>query len=177
MPRKPKATVDASKDDALADKGPKPKRNAKGQLMERPPWSPMRPGVSGNPSGRPRSTIEMKQQAAAATDSAIKLQRMVTELQLKLAEAHMERASDPRLTPDQRLEAITAAMKSIDSTGLAAAQGLLDRGHGKPQQRVEVDSAGALGDMDDDELAVFIGTVGPQVVGLIQARRKKLIDG
>lgn len=176
MPRKPKASVAAppvtgdAKGDPIAIKSPK--RNAKGQLMEKPPWSPMAPGVSGNPAGRPRSTTEMKQQAAQSTDMALALKRKVAELQLKLADMHATRAEDPSLTPEQRIEALTAAMKSIDNVGLGAAQSLLDRGHGKPQQKVEVDSRGVLDEMDDDEVAVFIGTVGPRVVGLIQARRK-----
>jgi hypothetical protein len=163
MARKPKQSVveTASPNSAISAKD---KRYAGLK-----PWPK---GVSGNPAGRPRSTTEMKQQAASHTDTALKLKSMVTELQLKQAIIYAEMSEDPRLSVEERLEALNKAIKSIDSVGLGAAQSLLDRGHGKPQQKVEIDSRTALDEMDDDEVAVFIGKVGPQVVGLIQARRK-----
>lgn len=163
MARKPKQSVDEAAEPSTAITG---KRKGMANLK---PWPK---GVSGNPAGRPRSTTEMKQQAASHTDTALKLKSMVTELQLKQAIIYAEMSEDPRLTVDERLEALNKAIKSIDSVGLGAAQSLLDRGHGKPQQKVEIDSRTALDEMDDDEVAVFIGKVGPQVVGLIQARRK-----
>lgn len=167
MPRKPKAPVVAP----TTETGTKPP--GKWKLPEAAKPFMWKPGQSGNPSGRPRSTTEMKQQAAAYTDSAMKLKGMVTELQLKQAEIYAEMAADPKLSVEERLEALSKAIKSIDAVGLGAAQSLLDRGHGKPQQNVAVDHRTVIDEMDDDEVAVFIGTVGPQVVGLIQARRKK----
>lgn len=173
MARKPKQSVAESKVPADGNKDKIPSGhhpNSQANLVKWPK------GVSGNPAGRPRSTTEMKQQAASHTDTALKLKSMVTELQLKQAIIYAEMAEDPRLSVEERLEALNKAIKSIDSVGLGAAQSLLDRGHGKPQQKVEIDSRTALDEMDDDEVAVFIGKVGPQVVGLIQARRKKVID-
>jgi hypothetical protein len=164
-----------SKSPAVTDEAGIPKRGNRKLPEEAKPFM-WKPGQSGNPNGRPRSTTEMKQQAASHTDTALKLKSMVTELQLKQAIIYAEMSEDPRLSVEERLEALNKAIKSIDSVGLGAAQSLLDRGHGKPQQKVEIDSRTALDEMDDDEVAVFIGKVGPQVVGLIQARRKKVID-
>lgn len=168
MPRKPKPPTVAVSGESVKPIAAKSDGKAK-RMANLTPWPP---GVSGNPSGRPRSTIEMKQQAAAYTDSAMKLKGMVTELQLKQASIYAERANDPSLTVDERLEMLNKAIKSIDGVGLGAAQSLLDRGHGKPQQKVEVDHRTVIDEMDDDEVGVFIGTMGPQVVALIHARRK-----
>lgn len=165
MPRKPKQSV------AVTNEATVPKVANKPGIPGNT-WGRWKPGESGNPNGRPRSTTEMKQQAASHTDTALKLKSMVTELQLKQAIIYAEMSEDPRLSVEERLEALNKAIRSIDSVGLGAAQSLLDRGHGKPQQKVEIDSRTALDEMDDDEVAVFIGKVGPQVVGLIQARRK-----
>jgi hypothetical protein len=179
MPRKPKASVAAPPVPIVQGVPEKTgtKTPGKWKLPDEAKPFMWKPGQSGNPNGRPRSTTEMKQQAAQSTDMALALKRQVTALQLKLSEMHAERANDPSLTPEQRIEALTAAMRCIDNVGLGAAQSLLDRGHGKPQQKVELDTRGVLDEMSEDDLAVFIGTMGPQVVALIQGRRKAKDDG
>ena len=56
---------------------------------------------------------------------------------------------------------------------IEAAREILDRGHGKPQQKLEVKSQSVLDEMPEDELAEFIVTLGAEVTGILKAKRRR----
>ena len=70
-------------------------------------------GVSGNPGGRPKETAEVRELARERTTKAI-----------------------------EALEAILDDDKQPGSTKVAAAQALLDRGHGRPSTSVDMHVSG-----------------------------------
>src|SRR4029453_17372611 len=99
----------------------------KGNTLAKAHWFPK--GTSGNPAGVPRSTLEMKAQAAALTDDAIRVLR----------------------------DAVHGG--PVSTVAVRAAQELLDRGHGNPPQPgldtpppASGLTAWDLGALDPDEL-------------------------
>lgn len=86
-------------------------------------------GVSGNPGGMHKGTAELKKIAREWTESAIRT-----------------------------LGAVMADVKAPPAARVAAASAILDRGHGKPTQQVEVGGPGAFAAMSDDELDAFIAS-------------------
>ena len=86
-------------------------------------------GVSGNPGGVAKGTGELKKIAREWTESAIRTLGKVMD--------------DPKAPPAARV---------------AAASAILDRGHGKPTQQVEVGGPGAFAAMSEAELDAFIAS-------------------
>ena len=133
------------------------------------PWA-VKPGEVRNPNGRPKSSTEMKQRAAAATDIAmegIETSAQIALLQLKLAHDVLR---DPTSTKEEKLAA--AALMPI-AEGIKSMHALLDRGHGKPQQKVEIDLNTAFEEMTEDELDDFLITVGAEVTKEMVDRKAK----
>ena len=91
-----------------------------------------KPGVSGNPSGRPPrpDTIAARQIFVAVRTAA----RMLTQEAIDTLAAVMR---DGRAPPTARISAAVA---------------LLDRGHGRPPQAVELNIGCDLARLTDDEL-------------------------
>lgn len=119
-----------------------------------------KPGQSGNPAGRPKSTTAMKQMFATLTDDAfeiISLRAQLARMKLRVA---VDVINDPNATPEQKLEALAIA----DSIGLGTVQEILDRGHGKPQQKVEMTSADVFADMTPEEKLNYIIENTPKVL-------------
>lgn len=129
-----------------------------------------KPGESGNPNGRPRSSTEMKQKAAAHTDTALDL----VTLSAQAARTLIQRAHDVILDKNATIEKLQWAEGVIKGqTGLKAAQAILDRGHGKPQQKVDVDFNTFFDEMTPDQLDKFILDTGVDVTAAMKARRAK----
>jgi hypothetical protein len=95
------------------------------------------PGQSGNPGGRQKQDKSVKLLARQYTAEAIKT----------LADV-MRDAGAPT------------------SARVGAAQVLLDRGHGKPLQQLEVGEAGAFADLEEAELDAAIAKMGEQLAML-----------
>lgn len=100
---------------------------------------PFVPGVSGNPSGRPKADKTLKALAREHSAEAI-----------------------------QTLAAIMKDTGATPSARVGAAQALLDRGHGRPLQQLEVGEAGAFSEMDDRELDTVIAKMAGQLAMLTQ---------
>lgn len=126
-----------------------------------------KPGQSGNPAGRPRSSTELKQMAANQTDLAFEVHRLAAELTRMRLQAAVDMLSDPerrrQLTPDD----LDSIGRVIDPAGLAAAAHIIDRGHGKPTQKVEAVRGGPFDDLDQAELAKWIADQLPEVARLL----------
>ena len=104
------------------------------------PSTCFKPGQSGNPSGRPKVDKTLKALAREHTAAAI-----------------------------ERLAAIMNDKGASPSAQVAAATALLDRGHGKPLQQLEVGDAGAFSDMDDKALDAFIANASLKLSGEARA--------
>ena len=91
-----------------------------------------KPGVSGNPGGRPK------------TPQTIEVRRII----LGVKEASRELTLDALDT----LAAIMKDSKAPAAARISAAVALLDRGHGRPFQAVEVKDGVDLGLLSDEEL-------------------------
>lgn len=96
---------------------------------ERKPWQ-FQPGNSANPAGRPK---------ASALEKEVR----------SLARQHTESAI-------QTLAEILTDKDATASARVSAAIAILDRGHGKPLQQIELGEAGAFSEMDDDAIDAFI---------------------
>jgi hypothetical protein len=131
---------------------------------------PWKPGQSGNPAGKPRSTTEMKQKAATYTDLALEVKAMTLQLaKLKLQRA-LEILTDPNNVPSAH--DIEIATQAIDTAALGAAVAMLDRGHGKPQQKVEHDLSSVFDQMTDAEVEQYvIEKAGAMVTGMVARKR------
>jgi hypothetical protein len=131
-----------------------------------------KPGQSGNPKGRPKSSTEMKQRAASLTDVAMD----ILEMQAMLAMRRLQWASDvlsaAKEHPQDVVEAALKLAGDKDLTG--AAQAILDRGHGKATQKVENSNADMFDEMTREEFEDFLVTAGKKVIGRL-ADRKKLL--
>jgi hypothetical protein len=126
------------------------------------------PGQSGNPNGRPKSTTEMKQRAASLTDLALD----VIEMSVQLTRRRMEKALEILGSKNATVEELEFAKGVLDKEGLAAAQQLLDRGHGKPQQKVDIDLSSIFDEMSEEEVADYLVNAGQRVTADLLARRK-----
>jgi hypothetical protein len=91
-----------------------------------------KPGVSGNPSGRPRRS-----------DTIVARQALVTVRMA--ARALTQEAIDT-------LAAVIRDGKAPPAARISAATALLDRGHGRPSQAVELNVGCDLARLTDDEL-------------------------
>jgi uncharacterized protein DUF5681 len=141
------------------------KRNEKGHFIE----GRWKKGESGNPAGRPRTSTEMKQIAAGHTDLALEVKRLTLQIQRSRLEVAMEILKDPDASHDLKLE----AAKVIESkAAISAAVAMLDRGHGKPQQKVELDVNNAFDRMTDEELEQWLISHAAEAVAGIAAKRK-----
>jgi hypothetical protein len=89
-----------------------------------------KPGQSGNPAGRPKASAGQREAKA-------------------LAKEHTAAAI-------ATLAEILKDKKATASARVAAATAILDRGHGKPLQQVEIGEAGVFSDMSDEELEAWI---------------------
>lgn len=168
----PRVTVPAmtqsSVDEPTGNTG-QPIRDEKGRLQPGHPYA-WKPGQSGNPAGRPRSSTEMKQMAASYTDLALSVKAMTLEIQ----RLRLEKALDViRNAKIHTLDEVILATSVIDSPqAMAAVNAMLDRGHGKPQQKVELDVNNAFDRMSDEELEQWVISNGAEVVAGIAAKRK-----
>jgi hypothetical protein len=95
---------------------------------------PWQKGQSGNPGGRAKQDKSVKLLARQYTAEAIKT----------LAEVMRDTGA-------------------ATSARVGAAQVLLDRGHGKPLQQLEVGEAGAFADLEEAELDAAIAKMGAQL--------------
>ena len=130
-------------------------------------------GQSGNPGGRPKTDHQMKARAANSTELALG----VLERHVRLAHAKLEWAIEVLSDPQSSAQEIEAAIAVADSkVGLDAARELLDRGHGRPQQRVEVDHRSALDDIDPDQADEWLLSKSTRVLEHI-IQKRKTIDG
>lgn len=127
-----------------------------------------KPGQSGNPSGRPRSTTEMKQRAAISTDIALGVFELTTQLAYARLQWAVDVLADPHSPPDNVALALLVA---TSKPGHDAAQHLLDRGHGRPQQKLEIDTATELDGLSEDELDDVIVKLAAKVVGEMKAKK------
>jgi Family of unknown function (DUF5681) len=91
-----------------------------------------KPGVSGNPGGRPKrpQTIEVRRIILGVKEAAREL----------------------TLDAIDTLAAIMKDQKAPAAARISAAVALLDRGHGRPYQAVEVKDGVDLGLLSDEEL-------------------------
>ena len=112
----------------------------------------------------------MKRRAANLTDLAMD----IIEMQAVLARRRLEWAigvlHDSKATQEEIAAALAVAEGKI---GQEAAQAILDRGHGKPQQKVEVDHRHVFDELDDDEREVWMIDLGQRVMKDIQDRREQ----
>lgn len=129
------------------------------------------PGQSGNPNGRPRSTVEMKQKASTYTDDAVELMGMATQLTKMRVRAALDMLSDPAFRQTLRPEELDTLGRVIDPAGLAAASHILDRGHGKPKPPTDEGGHNPFAGLDDDELDKWIITEAPAALERIKNRR------
>lgn len=97
------------------------------------------PGQSGNPGGRRKEDKSVKALARQFTAEAI-----------------------------QTLAEIMQDKDAATASRVAAASTLLDRGHGKPLQQLEVGEAGAFSELDDAELDNVIAKMGAQLATLMR---------
>lgn len=140
----------------------------KGSWLEPYKWQP---GQSGNPNGRPRSTVEMKQKASTYTDDAVELMGMATQLTKMRVRAALDMLSDPAFRQTLRPEELDTLGRVIDPAGLAAASHILDRGHGKPKPPTDEGGHNPFAGLDDDELDKWIITEAPAALERIKNRR------
>lgn len=133
------------------------------------PWS-WKPGQSGNPGGRPKSTTEMRQAAAAHTDLALRVKALSLEVARRKLEKALEILDDPKGATIEELE---LASRAIDNAALNAAQAMLDRGHGKPVAKVDLNVNDVFSQMSDEELDNYLISQGLTVVNEIQRKAKK----
>jgi hypothetical protein len=93
------------------------------------PGKPFKPGVSGNPGGKPKVIIEVVQAARERTVEAIKT---LTKIML-----------DPKATGSARVSAAVA---------------ILERGWGKPAATISLNHEGDLRTFSDAELTAIIAS-------------------
>ena len=108
-----------------------------GSIKDRPWLIPWQPGQSGNPGGRPKQDKSVKLLARQFTAEAI-----------------------------QTLAEVMRDTGAATSARVGAAQVLLDRGHGRPLQQLEVGEAGAFADLEEAELDAAIAKMGEQLAML-----------
>jgi len=132
---------------------------------------------SPNPSGRPKTSVEVKQKLASHADMALDLQIMAAQITVMRARRALEMLQDPdayaKLTPSD----IDMLGRVIDPVGLAAAQAILDRAFGKAAQKIDDGRKSAFDDMTTAELQEYVISRGGEVVTQIQAERKARRDG
>lgn len=165
MARARKAPVAKSGDEPRGNKG-KVHPNSLAAL-EPTKWQP---GQSGNPNGRPRSTVEMKQKASSYTDDAVELMGMATQLTRMRVQAALDILRDPERRKTMTLDELESLGRVIDPAGLAAASHILDRGHGKPKPPADEGRHNAFEGLDDDELDDWIIAEAPAALARIKAR-------
>lgn len=146
-------------------------KSEKSHLFTKDTPTAFKPGQSGNPKGRPTSSTEMKQKAASKTDLALELLSLAAELELAALKeaAEMLRAPKGTHTPEELKE----ARRVVSKEGLAAAKELLDRGHGKSQQKVEVSAGDVFSEMTPEQQDQYIIDQGAKVVAEIAKRKGK----
>lgn len=146
----------------------------KPRIIQNRNLTPWVKGQSGNPSGRPRSSHQMQQKFAELTDLAHEIVQMKAQLQHMRLQKAIEALSDPEATMDE----VDRAMSVIEATDMQTVNVILERGHGKPLQRVEVDDKRDFEDMTAEEFDDFLVSAGAKVMAGLKARRKaKEIDG
>jgi hypothetical protein len=164
--------VEAAKAVVLAKKSVKSSRGNKQPRTDQIEPFRWKPGQSGNPNGRPRSTTEMKQAFAGMTDLA----KEIINLSGEITRLRLQRARDILVDPSKASdEEITWALGQ-SGTQLDAAQAILDRGHGKPVAKVEIDPSGFFDDLTDDELEAQVLDMSSKAVAEIAGKRKAKRD-
>ena len=133
-----------------------------------------KPGQSGNPYGRPRSSTEMKQKFTELTDVATEIIAMKVQLQ----HMRLQKVLDTVADPNSSLEDFELACSIIEGTSMDAVTTILDRGHGKALQKVEVDDKRDFDDLTPEEFDDMLIRVGAKVMTGLKARREaRITDG
>jgi len=134
------------------------------------PWL-WKPGQSGNPYGRPRSSTDMKKKFTELTDLATEIIAMKAQLQhMRLAKA-LEIVADPKAS----IEDFELACSIIEATSMDAVTAILERGHGKALQKVEVDDKRDFDDLTPEEFDEVLISLGAKVMTKLKARREARI--
>lgn len=130
-----------------------------------------KPGQSGNPYGRPRSSTDMKKKFTELTDLATEIIAMKAQLQhMRLAKA-LEIVADPKAS----IEDFELACSIIEATSMDAVTAILERGHGKALQKVEVDDKRDFDDLTPEEFDEVLISLGAKVMTKLKARREARI--
>jgi len=137
-PRSPRASVQVqSKVQHASEQVQEPDSTPRSTLAPAFAAKMWQPGQSGNPGGRQRQDKSVKLLARQYTAEAIKT-----------------------------LADVMRDVGAPTSARVGAAQVLLDRGHGKPLQQLEVGEAGAFADLEEAELDAAIAKMGEQLAML-----------
>lgn len=112
----------------------------------------------------------MKQLAASHTDLAIRVKSLTLEIQRLRLEKALEVITEPG---KHTLDEVELAARVIEASApIVAANAILDRGHGKPQQKIDMNVNNAFDRMSDEELEQWVISHGAEVVAGIAAKRK-----
>lgn len=183
MPKK-RTAIDDRVADLIADAPAPPKRSAPvnaessvtpthrgdGSFAPGNPWS-WKPGTSGNPGGRPVGTTEMKQQAQAATESAMTALVLAAEMEKLLLQWAVDVMANPKAHTIEEIKE-ARAIGTGTKQGQVAIKEILDRGHGKPQQNIALSDKDVLEEMSREELENYILSKGTVVTAAMAERRK-----
>lgn len=158
------------------DRPPKPAPvTASGKTTERPvqnighkniePYK-FKPGQSGNPGGRPKSTSAMKERAASMTDDALDVLAGLLEIDRLLVSTALDMARDQTIPAETRIAALTAA-KQVKADN---AREVLDRGHGKSQTNVAVTTNSPFDNLTEDETEEYVQNAALELLELKKQR-------
>jgi len=131
----------------------------------RPHW--WKPGQSGNPGGRPKSTSAMKERAASMTDDALDVLAGLLELDRLMVGAALDMARDPNVSAQDKIAALQAAKAAVKADN---AREVLDRGHGKSQTNVAVHAANPFENLTEDETEAYVQTAALELLELKKQR-------
>lgn len=150
---------------AAPEKTARGKTGNSAQAPQLDPWK-WKPGQSGNPNGRPRSSSEMKLRAAASTDDVME----ILELRKTIVLHKLRGAVDVLNDPDASADAKAAALLALGPSDFDVVDRLLDRGHGKPQQNVAIDTNSAIDALSLTERQALFAARASRIIGLRQKR-------
>ena len=109
----------------------------------------------------------MKQAFAAKTDTALDIAMMRAEIERRLLRHSLDILDNPKSTNEDKSE----AFRVLSRVDLKTVDAILDRGHGKPQQKLEVDNKTAFDDMTPEEFEEYVADRSAKVAEMMRARR------